>query len=279
MFLWQSIFDQSACPTTVLDLNGRFRYVNDALCELLGYDRADLVRHHRTDFINPDDLADATLFDEVLADPSGEAVREFRCLRSDGRIIWLLLHASVIRDDEGRPLYVATYAQETTERHETALRWQRTFDRAPIGIALLDTTGRWTEVNAAFCELLGYSRDDVLNTHPTELTYPGDVGCGVFQDLIESRRDTASVEICFRHKAGYPVWVFVRVSAVPGPDGRPAYLVGQYEEIGDRRMRNKHLAHHALHDALTGLANRVLLTDRLDHGLARLVEAGERWHC
>jgi diguanylate cyclase (GGDEF)-like protein/PAS domain S-box-containing protein len=259
---------------TVLDLHGRFLYVNEALCRLLGYDRSDLMSHHRTDFIHPDDLKDATLFGEVLADPTGVAFREFRCVRSDGQVIWLLLSASVIRDDDGQPLCVATYAQNITDRRETAFRWQRTFDHAPIGMALLDTRGRWTEVNTTFCELLGYPREELLATQPTHLTYPGDEGSSVLAEVVEGRKDTASWESCFRHKLGYPVWLFARVSAVPGPDDRPSYLVGQYEEIGDGRMRDEHLAHLALHDPLTGLANRVLLADRLDHGLADLPRAG-----
>ncbi|GAA0516988.1 hypothetical protein GCM10011581_21050 [Saccharopolyspora subtropica] len=259
---------------TLLDQHERFIFVNDAFCDLLGYDRDELLRRHQTDLIHPDDVRAPSLFDEVLADPSGEAAHAFRVVRCDGEIIWLLLSASVIRDDCGRALCVATVAHNITDRRETALRWQRTFAHAPIGMALLDTRGYWTEVNAAFCKLLGYERAELLRTPPTRLTYPGAPGDSALTDVLDGRVDSASFRSCLRHKAGYPVWLFVRVSGVLGADGRPAHLVGQYEELGARRMSDTHLAHLALHDPLTGLANRVLLGDRLDQHLAELPRLG-----
>lgn len=259
---------------TVLDLQGRFLYVNRALCQLLGYEQDDILRHHRKDFVHPDDREAIDLVSDVLAAPSGEARCEFRCVRSDGVVIWLLLCASLIRDADGRPLCVTTHAQDITARQEKEARWQQTFTLAPIGMALLDTQGCWTEINAALCAQLGYRREELLTTHPTDLAYPGDETRSVIAEVVEGRKDSASLESCFQHKLGYPIWLFVRLSAVHDPDGRAAYLVGQYEEIGDGRMTDDHLAHLALHDPMTGLANRALLTDRLDQSLAELPRTG-----
>ncbi|GAB3299920.1 PAS domain S-box protein [Parasphingorhabdus pacifica] len=271
---WQAVCEQAASAMTVLDLEGRFLYVNRALCRLLGYERDEIVQHHRHHFIHPDDTVGLDMIGDVLAAPSGEVSREFRCVCSDGRVIWLLLSASVIRDDEGRPLCVVTHAQDVTDQHEFTVRWKRTFAHAPIGMAMLDMHGVWTEVNAALCELLGYSRDELMDLQPADLTYPDEEASAVLADVFEGRIDRASLETRYRHKAGHPVWLLIRVSAVPGPEGEPVYVVGQYEEIGDRRMSDEHLAHLALHDPLTGLANRALLADRLDHALAELPRDG-----
>jgi diguanylate cyclase (GGDEF)-like protein/PAS domain S-box-containing protein len=272
---WQVVCDQAASAMTVLDLEGRFLYVNQALSRLLGYERDEIVQHHRHDFIHPDDKVGLDMVGDVLAASSGEVSREFRCVRSDGQVIWLLLSASVIRDDEGCPLCVVTHALDVTDRHEFTIRWQRTFAHAPIGMAMLNTQGAWTEVNAALCELLGYSRDELLALPPSDLTYPDEETSTALTDVFEGHKDRASLETRYRHRNGHPVWLFVRVSAVPGPEGEPAYVVGQYEEIGDRRMSDEHLAHLALHDPLTGLANRALLADRLDQALADLPRDGE----
>src|SRR5690606_39797540 len=81
------------------------------------------------------------------------------------------------------------------------------------------------------------------------------------QGLLSGAQDVVTLEKRYRHKDGHPFWMLIRSSVVPGPDDRPAYLVSHYEAIGDGQMRNTHLAHMALHDPLTGLANRALLTD------------------
>ncbi|MEV4647521.1 PAS domain S-box protein [Saccharopolyspora sp. NPDC049357] len=271
---WRVVCDQAASAMTVLDLEGRFLYVNQALCRLLGYERDEIVENHRHHYIHPDDTVGLDMIGDVLAEPSGEVSHEFRCVCADGRVIWLLLSASVIRDDEDRPLFIVTHAQDITDRHESNDRWQGTFANAPIGMALLDAHGVWTEVNAALCELLGYSHDELVDLDPTDLTYPDEEASAAFADVFEGRIDRVSVETRYRHKAGYPVWLLIRVSAVPGPEGAPVCVVGQYEEIGDRRMSDEHLAHLALHDPLTGLANRALLADRLDHALAELPRDG-----
>ena len=259
---------------TVLDLEGRFLYVNRALCRLLGYDRDEIVHRHRHAFIHPDDRVGLNMIGDVLESASGEVSHEFRCVRSDGQVIWLLLSASVIRNDEGRPLCIVTHAQDVTDRHEFTIRWQRTFAHAPIGMALLNRQGAWMEVNGALCELLGYRREDLLAVHPADLTYPDEEASAALADVLDGHRGKAILETRYRHKAGHPIWLFIRVSAVPGPAGEPMYVVGQYEEIGERLMSDEHLAHLALHDPLTGLANRALLSDRLDQAILELPRDG-----
>ena len=63
---WQVVCDQAASAMTVLDLEGRFLYVNRALCRLLGYDRDEIVHRHRHAFIHPDDRVGLNMIGDVL---------------------------------------------------------------------------------------------------------------------------------------------------------------------------------------------------------------------
>ncbi len=200
---------------------------------------------------------------------------EKRGVRSDSQTIWLLISNAVIRDSNGEPQFVLSQYQDITSRRSAELRWQKTFANAPIGLAALDLTGRWLEVNDRLCDMVGYSAEEMLTMRFTDLTYSDDKsGTDLLADLTAGRLETACLEKRYRHKAGYPIWVLIRVSVIPGADGRPAYLVSQYEAIGERQMQDRHMAHMALHDPLTGLANRALLMDRLDQALAALPQHG-----
>ncbi|MEV0082781.1 PAS domain S-box protein [Saccharopolyspora sp. NPDC050642] len=262
---WQRVFDQAASAMAILDLQGRYLYVNEAMCRMLGYRREELEGLDYRAVTHPDDI-----------DPEGPMespdLLEKRYIRSDGSVIWALVARSFIRDSHGRAIHFLSQIQDITRRREAELLWQRSFANAPIGMALLDLKGAWTAVNDTLCTMLGYTREEMLSMSFTDITYEEDEeqGMAVLSELVEGHVDSASVEKRYRHKQGHPIWILIRATTVPGADGTPAYVVSQYEDIGEQRLVDARLAHLALHDPLTGLANRALLSDRLDHGLQQL---------
>jgi diguanylate cyclase (GGDEF)-like protein/PAS domain S-box-containing protein len=76
-------------------------------------------------------------------------------------------------------------------------------------------------------------------------------------------------EYRIRHKDGQYRWMLCRGLAVRDPAGNAARIAGSQTDITDRKLAEEQLRHDALHDALTGLANRALLTDRLKQCLLR----------
>ncbi|MEV0052488.1 diguanylate cyclase [Saccharopolyspora shandongensis] len=268
---WHAVFDQALAPTAVFDAQGRCRYVNPALCALLGHDARDLLQPSPHEISCPGNTFPRTA---VVADSlaRGHAVAEIWHHRPDDQTIWLRLSGSVINDTAGGACHILVQAEDITTHRSRETLWERCFATAPIGMALLDLQGQWTSVNDALCGLLGYRRNELLAMHFSDLTYPGDheQGNTALSDLREGRTKTVSIEKRYRHKDGHPITVLIRSSVITGPDGMPSFLVSHYEAIGNGRMTDTQLAHLALHDPLTGLANRALLADRLHHNLAAL---------
>jgi diguanylate cyclase (GGDEF)-like protein/PAS domain S-box-containing protein len=266
---WRRIFDQATAAMAVLDLQGGFLYVNEALCRLLGYQRDQLLGLSYRDVTHPDD---ADVVRDALPGGPEDALTEGRFVRADGSVVWALLSCSRITDPTVSTQYFLAQFQDITARREAELLWQRSFSHAPIGMALLDLKGRWTAVNDTLCDLLGYTRVELLSMSFADVTYAEDKrqGAAALDDLIKGRQVSVSLEKRYRHRAGYPIWMLISATVIPGADGSPAFIVSQYEEIGEPRMVDAHLAHLALHDPLTGLANRALLADRLDHALQQL---------
>ncbi|MEV4729925.1 PAS domain S-box protein [Saccharopolyspora sp. NPDC049426] len=273
---WQLILEQAAAPVAALDLQARVIYANPAACQLLGYDLADVLHRSAGDFTHPDDSpVDDDMISSLITGDVEKLTQERRGVRSDGTAIWVLVDFALIRDSAGVPQFVLVQYQDITERRTAERRWRSTFANAPIGMAMLDLTGRWLEVNDKLCDMVGYSRDEMQAMRFTDLTYPNDTsGLDLLAELAAGHIDTASTEKRYRHKNGYPIWALIRINLVRGADEEPAYLVAQYETIGDEEMRDSHIAHMALHDPLTGLANRALLMDRLNHELHALPQHG-----
>lgn len=270
---WRTLLHQAAGPVGVIDRQGRLVYVNPALCRMLGYEAEHLLRTAPSDLTHPDDpKVDSAAIERLLASEENSFEVEKRLLCADGSVIWVLVTSSLIHDSENHEVFFLCQIHDVTARRESEVLWRQTLAHAPIGMARLDLNGHWTEVNDRLCELVGYSREELLGRHFLELTYTTDShdGTDALSELMSGRQEVVRIEKRYRHKDGHPFWVHIRSSVIPDPRGQQSYLVSQYEAIGDGWMRDSHLAHMALHDPLTGLANRALLVDRFEHALTEL---------
>ena len=87
---------------------------------------------------------------------------------------------------------------------------------------------------------------------------------------LEARTKRFESEHRIRNANGKPLWMLVRGVAVRDQDGTPLRMAGWMTDITARKEAVDRLEHNALHDSLTGLPNRVLLMDRLQHCIQRM---------
>lgn len=94
----------------------------------------------------------------------------------------------------------------------------RVFERAAIGMALVDFDCRFLSVNAALCSLLGRSRDEVLSTTWTALTHPDDISVGKehARRMARGEEETFQLEKRYVRPDGSVVWAMLSVSLMPG---------------------------------------------------------------
>jgi len=112
------------------------------------------------------------------------------------------------------------------------------FNSIPRGIALADPESRlWVEVNDHLCEMLGYTRDEMLKMTWTELTYPEDLPSNLehFNRLLAGEIDGYELEKRYVRKNGTVFWAHLTVKYLPGPDGSPATIMGAFQDITKRK--------------------------------------------
>ena len=122
---FQAAFDDAPIGMALVALDGRFLQVNSALCDLSGYSAVELCALTFQDITHPDDLdEDLTHVSELLAGLVRSYGMEKRYVRADGRSVWVALSVSLVRGDDGEPLYFVSQMQDTTNRRrdEEALR-------------------------------------------------------------------------------------------------------------------------------------------------------------
>lgn len=128
--------------------------------------------------------------------------------------------------------------QKEKELLESEERFRNTFEQAAVGISHTAPNGRILRINQRFCDILGYSPDEMLNLHYQEFTYPDDLAKDVAlaQQVLAGEISTYSLEKRYFRKSGELIWVHLTVSAVRGEDGRVKYFIAVIEDISERKQ-------------------------------------------
>ncbi|MBV9822457.1 MAG: EAL domain-containing protein, partial [Actinobacteria bacterium] len=165
-----------------------------------------------------------------------------------------------------------TRAREAAEerRREAEHRWEITFERSPIGAAIVSPDGELLQVNDSLVDMLGYPREKLLGRRLSQLTHPDDieVGTALFQDLLDGVRDSYESQKRLIHADGFVVFGLIHVGVIRNAAGAIQTIVAQINDVTQRKLAEDRLAHRAMHDSLTELPNRTLLQELLAAALA-----------
>lgn len=174
----QSLFAQAPIGVLIADLGGRLLDANPAFCRFTGYTREELLSLSPGDLTHPDDLdAEQALAASVIEgqQPAAASVKRYR--RKDGRVIWVQITRSLVRDSAGLAQFGLAFVEDITGRIEAAEALRRSeatfaaaFNDGPVILSITRLAdGRIVEVNERFLTATGYTREEVIGRTPPEL--------------------------------------------------------------------------------------------------------------
>jgi two-component system, cell cycle sensor histidine kinase and response regulator CckA len=177
---FRAAFDNPAVGVAIVGLDGRFLRVNGYLCRLTGYAEEELRRSTFSDVTHPDDIEiGVSHLNRLLRREILSCAFEKRYVRKDGQHVYLLISPTVLLDGDDRPLHFITQFQDLTEsrraeaaRQDAEARFRIYVDHSPDGLFVIDEHARYVDANPAACELVGYSRRELLGLSIEDVVEP-----------------------------------------------------------------------------------------------------------
>ena len=147
--------------------------------------------------------------------------------------------------------------QQRAETAASERRFRLTFENAPLGLALVDLSGTFIDVNQALCYMLGYSEAELVGRSFGAITHPDDLAADLAHvgDLTSGQADSYHMEKRYLHRLGHDVHVLLDVVMMRDEQGKPLLFISQITDISQRKRVEKQLQEN---------------TQRMEEGLATL---------
>ena len=276
----RDIMQHAPIGLATVSLEGRFMEVNQSLCEIVGYAKDELKKLTFQEITYPDDLSsDLDNVRSLLAGDIPFYKMEKRYIKKSGEIVWIQLTGSLLRDAAGAPFHFIAQIEDISERKafEKRLQSERDFsngilDTARSMVMVIDREGRIARINHEAQQFIGYTFEEIRDQPffwekflPSEQR--GDVR-RVFDKLISGDIVARHENFWLRRDGSKRLFDWSN-SILRNDVGEVEYLVTVGSDITELKLYQKQLESIAHSDTLTGLPNRVLLSDRLHQAMSR----------
>lgn len=224
----------------LVDSTGRLVLANELTERMFGYD-SDELHGLRVEKLIPERFrgAHSGHRSEYFARPRMRSMGTgltLSALRKDGTEFHVEISLRPI--ETGTSTLVLGVIRDVSQSEE---RYRAVFQQITTGVAHTTLEGRFLDVNQAFCEMLGYTREEVLALHIRDLTHPDDIRTGIdgrgrllARELNDHQREARLVR-----KGGGEIWSHVGTSLIRGADGRPVHFISLLDDISANKRADE----------------------------------------
>ncbi|MHB1922465.1 MAG: PAS domain S-box protein, partial [Chitinophagaceae bacterium] len=226
--------------------DGTYLYVSPSIKSISGFSPEELLGKSPYEFFHPQDQEFIRNNAHASALKGKENVwveYRFRC--KDDHYIWLQTLTKPVKDSSDQVIQLVTSSRDITLQKEveqqliqSEKKFSDVFYFAGVGMALTSLEGQFLEVNEATSQILGYSKEELIQKTLLEITHPEDLEptLKMTQLLIQKELFHYSLEKRFFHQSGKIIWVILSVTLIHHLDGSPLYFLSQIQDITSRKM-------------------------------------------
>jgi PAS domain S-box-containing protein len=268
------------------DLSGRITLANQTAFDAFGYDQGDFERGlNALHMIVPGDRQRAADNMQRIAQAEKPVDPEYTAIAKDGHTFPILIFSAPVYEEHqivgtrGVIVDISDRKRAEDELKNSEERFRSAFDNAPIGMALIGLDDQILQVNQALCDMLGYTREQLVNKTLAGISYPGDpdLELGSQAGLLNGGNESFTIERRYVHADGKIVWGQLSVSLVVNKDNAPLYYLGQLQDISGRKeaeetLRASEQKYQLLYSDAKRQARELMLLHRVRTAIAGELE-------
>jgi len=258
-----------------VDLKGRITFFNNALCRQLGYDKEELRGMNPQQYTDHD--TQKRMFDAFIqlykTGVSIKAIEE-TIIRKDGTVGVSELSVSLMRDSAGKPMGFAGISRDVSERkqmeetiRQSEERYRTIIEEMEEWYFETDLIGNITFCNDIFANILGYSQKELSNLNLLKFLKKDDSDSvyRLFKQVYNSGNPSKNFPYEFIRPNSNRISAEFSVFPKRDKDAKIIGYRGVGHDITERKHAEERIQYLATHDILTGLPNRLMFSQLLNH--------------
>ena len=224
--------------------SGKLWLINQEFQKIFAVEEADIIGKTDREIFPSQMVDNFAVNDRLVIENKQPVTTEEEVHHADGELHTYLSFKFPLLDRQGEVASIVGIATNITQQKQaqaktlaSEARFRNTFEQAAVGIAHVAQDGTWLRVNQKLGQIVGYSKEELLQKTLQDITHPDDLNIDLnyIRQIFAGEIPTYSMEKRYIHKNGTGIWINSTVSLVRKSDGEPDYFISVIEDISDRK--------------------------------------------
>lgn len=246
---FRKVLESVELKVLAIDMNGNITFCNDALVNLLGWQRQQLIGQNWVEKLIAGHCRTKCreLFEQTIQQENEASTHESWLQDHSGKEYLIRWHDSFLKDTAGEPIGLIFMGEDITLERENEIKVRQlsqAVEQSPASVVLTNSHGLIEYVNPKFERITGYSLDEVKGLNPRILK-SGETSSKDYSSLWEEIREGKTWRGIFhnRKKNGALFWESASISGIRNPEGEITHFLAVKEDITEQKMLEERFQH------------------------------------